>query len=317
MFPLDKIVAIIRKYSSRQSERAWNLPFPVLDVLDGDHVRRVHEPSSCDRTFNAIILFFEKVDTAVVKHNECYDENFSKIVDANTMVTNQEIVHKRLYDCFARWWRQARPDGVEDIEFNIDANLSVDNSLPGFLLINFLLERCALPIVFDAMQQIKPMMEGLYGERVVDIYNANDEVIADETDHGRQYLECWQLVKDQINGKRFEEVRSAIWNVIEPIFAEFEDADEYLVKYNKLSECEDVYLRYMADAQSGRPFEGARIGYVNNDHARNVAELAKDVNTQENINLQEAIEKLGRNCEILLSRIRGEENVGCKRRRND
>lgn len=307
-----KIVDIARKYSSRQALRAWNMPFPAMDMLEADAKnRRTHTPTNADHVFNKIIIFFEQVDDAIVAFNDEYED--VKFLDAILMVTNQERVHKRVYDWFAVWWRGVRPLSMEDACINVKPERIMSAGVGGFIAINFLLERCALPLIFDCMHTIKNYIVDSYGSVSAEVYNINDEVIADEVDHGKQFLECWNVVKGTVNADEFAQAKTVIWKMIEPILGDSKPSvpnKSYLDLYNLLVDGKTVELTFHADTQSARPFDGSRQGYLNVDMTDRVSEIASQLDRDEpaakrprtDDGVDVAVTKIIDNCKFILSK---------------
>lgn len=265
-----RVVQIARYYSARQALRAWNIPFSAIDVLVQEYPRVDKPVSVADRVFNNVIVFFSKVDDAIVVLNCDYaNQDF---LDANMAVTNQERIHKAVYDRFLAWWQMVRPAGMVDGDVAVDASAVPGCGMPGFIAINFLLERCALPLVFDAMHKVKPEIIATYGAGACEVYNINDEVIADEADHGKQFAECWAIVKHTVDEGAFAKAADAVWQMIAHVFDD--DVDYYRGQYWQLVAGKSVQLSYNVDVQSARQFEGARQGYINAEMSSLVDEIA-------------------------------------------
>lgn len=267
--------------SSKQYDTMWNVPFSECDYMTTTKcdTRPIIEETNEELLFGRILEFFNVIDTWIVEHLGKYMNMTSayatRIYDALVGIEAQEKVHAIVYRDMKTFWESGdRHKCKLDMKQSMNRATSVDvediatfpdGTSASLAVINFVFEWAVLPIVFDALYAIKPVMTRLVPDSLR-IFQTNDDVITDETIHG----EMWRLVlgKCDVNLKKLSAYAAEIFEcVVAPIigagtsyYSVCTARELYMARLN-FTACVRP-LRYQVSAQSVRPFEGSRIGYT-------------------------------------------------------
>lgn len=273
----DQVIKIAREASSEQHRKSWNVPFNTLDTLRAKTASIIKAPVSCEEgeTFTNILNFFNHVDVWVCKHLKEYDvlsENMDNVTeafkrlqfsDALKSIEAQEQIHAIVYREMLAAWILVGGD-TNNIFADVYNKFQEDipPSFEALVIFNYVVEFVTLPLVFDLLYKIKPTIMGQFPV-MSDVFLINDEVIADEMIHGEMWRKIVDVLEYHTTQKDLlKKIGDLVWT---DMLKCIDSSDTMQENFNRRLDGEATPLRFQGTAQSIRPFEGNRVGYVSED----------------------------------------------------